>query len=157
MIRRKKVSVEAYNCLGIILLFMFLYLLVSLAAAVLLGRKGARFGLGVSVALILSTILPEIAGWRGELPEARTVSAYQTGIIHISAVFLVAVLCVVNDFHGCGRYGGRGDQHWYGVARRIDTDSWLVGYGTMGFAHLLSLYSLRARFSSFGAARRVEK
>lgn len=72
--------------------FMFLYLLVSLAAAALLGRKGARFGLALSVVLILSTILPEIAGWRGELPEARTISAYQTGIIHISAVFLVAVL-----------------------------------------------------------------
>lgn len=72
--------------------FMFLYLLVSLAGAVLLGRRGARFGLAVSVVLILSTILPEIAGWRGPLPEARTISAYQTGIIHISAVFLVAVL-----------------------------------------------------------------
>lgn len=72
--------------------FTFLYVLVALAGAILLGRRGARVALGLSVLLILSTVVPEIAGWRGPLPEARTITALQTGIVHISAVFLVAVL-----------------------------------------------------------------
>lgn len=70
--------------------FLFLYTLVSLAASVLLGRTGARFAMAIAIVLILVTVAREALG--PALSEARMIVTYQAGILHISAVALVAVL-----------------------------------------------------------------
>ncbi|MGK0358760.1 MAG: two-component system sensor histidine kinase PilS (NtrC family) [Bradymonadia bacterium] len=70
--------------------FLFLYTLVALAAAVLLGRRGARFAMVIAIICILVTVALEAFG--PVVSEARTIITYQAGILHISAVALVAVL-----------------------------------------------------------------
>ncbi|MCA9525350.1 MAG: PAS domain-containing protein [Myxococcales bacterium] len=75
--------------------FIFLNTLVILAAAVVLGRRAALYYLVPATGLILLTVTREATGWlrvAGPVSDIRLFGAYLSGITHVSAMFLVALL-----------------------------------------------------------------
>lgn len=76
-------------------LFLFMFSLTVLNASVVLYRRGAMYICAVSSGLIVLQIVREVTGWRhagGPVRDAEVVGVFLSGITHVSAVFLVALL-----------------------------------------------------------------